>query len=271
MTVSVDGPGTTINGEVITAAPSAVIVGQSTYRLANSPATPANKAATMVTGGQIFTAMQSGISIYIAQGGSTATVAEVSSATLDGQTIVAGSNGITMGSSTATFSSMDASATSDSEEAIITGVSGQKFTARIVSGNTIAVADGVTLTAGGAGAHIEGQSVSLASNNVVVDGTTHGLSYAASQSSAAGFATSGSEMTAAITSSSGSSVVSNSASSETSRRMTTTSSETSEKPLKATTTSASNSLSLQGRALGLATLILAMWILRPWLAMLLFI
>jgi len=131
--------------------------------------------ASFVVGSSSLTAVQSG-SVIVVSGGSSAVVTLTeggAGTTIGSQVISAGSSGLQVGLSTVSLTA-DGGSGSGSVSQTTVEVAGQSFTISQGSGeSSVAVIDGsVTLSQGGSGTVVNGQSVSLGSQGVVVGSTT---------------------------------------------------------------------------------------------------
>ncbi|KAI9690556.1 MAG: hypothetical protein M1822_009519 [Bathelium mastoideum] len=172
------------NGQVVSAAPSGIVVGSpgspgSSIAFSNigsesgaGAGTAADIGAVFTAGGQIFRAVSSGSAVIIDS--QTLTVDGAAKTLPDGQVISAGSAGLVIGEgagvTTAAFSSIlgAESAVASSEAVLILG--GAAVTANEGSSG-IVVIDGQTLSSGGSAITIDGTVISAAKSGIVIGGT----------------------------------------------------------------------------------------------------
>ncbi|KAK4541467.1 hypothetical protein LTR36_007913 [Oleoguttula mirabilis] len=169
------GPAATISGVVVSAGSGGVVVGGSTTVLpVQSTGSNSGSAVVLTAGGQTLTATQlSGGAVAI--GSETVSVGGAA-VTYGSVTVSAASNGLQVDGTFAT--QVPAASVQGSEGVNVVTANGQVLTVSAIaraSGNAVAVG-GATLSAGGAGTIINGQTVSLVSGTLVVDGTTQVLS-----------------------------------------------------------------------------------------------
>ena len=159
-TLSPGGPGATINGQPVSLGPDGVQVGQGHVPFTTNGAEPS---AVFTVGGQTYTAGEDQPVIIdgttLSQGGS--------GATISGQVVSVGSDGIIVGTSTIAFSQ----GTPNSLEAVLS--LGSQLVTAIDSSGHIVIA-GTTLSAGGSALTISGETISVAPSDagLVVDGST---------------------------------------------------------------------------------------------------
>ena len=179
------GAVTTIDGKTISLSPSGLVVDGTTQAISALPAaTPApSSGANLVLGSSTLMASQTVVVGENGQptteaviGGSTLTEGGVA-ATIDGHTISLASNGLVIdGQSTISITALPAAATAQTEGAVVTlGSSTLTAAETVVIGSngqptTEVVLDGTTLSQGGPAATINGHTVTLASNGLVLDG-----------------------------------------------------------------------------------------------------
>ncbi|KAL9087855.1 MAG: hypothetical protein Q9165_006417 [Trypethelium subeluteriae] len=164
-TLSVGGPAATVSGQVVSLGSQGVVVGSST--IGYSAASAAGKGAVVTIGGNIYSA-SSGAPLVI---GSITLSAGGPAATVDGQKISLGSQGVVIGTSIEPYSVI--SPQSESPQAAVT-VGSQVYTALESSGNV--VLGSITLTPGGPAQTLSGEVVSAALSGIVIDGTTQSFS-----------------------------------------------------------------------------------------------
>lgn len=165
-TLSVGGPATTINGQVVSAAPVGVQVGSSTAAISALPSA-ASSGAIITAGSQTLTAAQLSSGTVVLGPGTTLSVGGPA-ATINGQVISVASNGVQVGSTLAAFSALP---TSTAKGAIVTAGS-QIFTASSIAPGTVVLGPGTTLSVGGAPVTINGQVISAAPNGIIVGSST---------------------------------------------------------------------------------------------------
>ena len=180
ITLSPGGAAATIGGQIVSAAPSGLVVGSSTE--AFIPASQ-ESIAPFTVGGQAYTAYETSVSghgeeIVIPSGSAFVTLTPGGSAvTIGDQLVSAVSTGLVVGSSTEAFSAVGP------ETIAPFTVAGQAYTAFETSvsgkGEELIIPSGsgfVTLLPGGSAATIGGEVVSAASNGLVVGGSTEAFS-----------------------------------------------------------------------------------------------
>lgn len=175
-TLSIGGGEVTLsNGQVISLASSGVVVDGSTQQF--SAATDAGASlvsqAVVIAGSQTITA-QPGSSLVI--GSSTLSVGGGDATLANGQTISLASNGVVVDGTTQAYSAATDAGASIASQAVVTAGS-ETVTAR--PGSSLVLGSSTLSIGGGAATLANGQVVSLASNGVVVDGTTQAYSAAA--------------------------------------------------------------------------------------------
>ncbi|KAI9660335.1 MAG: hypothetical protein M1821_009685, partial [Bathelium mastoideum] len=178
------GAATLPDGQVVSAAPSGVVVGSpgspgSTIVFSNIGSEPgagagtaASIGAVFTTGGQIFTADSSGSAVVVDS--QTLKVDGVAKTLPDGQVISAVSAGLVVGTgagaTTAAFSSiLSAESAEPSSEAVLT-LGGAAVTAS-EGPSGIVVIDGHTLSSGGSAITIDGTVLSAAKSGINIGGT----------------------------------------------------------------------------------------------------
>jgi hypothetical protein len=154
----------TTNGEVLTVGSHAIIVGGTTISLAGGqPVNPTATAnANIVVAGETITAVKGGNDVVVA--GTKLTVGQI--ATIAGTRVSVASDGIVVGSSTATFSPVG-SFTAKGGNAVT--VDGTIYLASTMAGHSDAVLiAGQTLSNGGPAATVHGQVITKGLNGVSV-------------------------------------------------------------------------------------------------------
>ncbi|KAF2236548.1 hypothetical protein EV356DRAFT_530829, partial [Viridothelium virens] len=184
ITLMPGGPAQTLSGKVVSAASSGIVIDGTTQSF-STPApvidgiTAASEASFTIAG-HSYTALevagrQGEIVVPGANPGSSITLSVGGpAATISGQVISAASTGLVVGSQTVPY--VSAIPTSDPLEVEAPfSVGGSSFTAFEVSGHSgelVIPGASVTLSVGGAATIINGETISAASNGVVVDGST---------------------------------------------------------------------------------------------------
>ncbi|KAI9693873.1 MAG: hypothetical protein M1822_003144 [Bathelium mastoideum] len=156
-TISIDGPAVTVSGDTISVGPGAIVMNGQTVPFTAVPPSALPEAGVTI-GGQPYTA-QSGSPITI--DGSTISN-DGPAATISGQTISLGSKGVQVNGQETPFTTPSPA----NPEAVLT-LAGHTYT--VESGRPL-VMGSATLTAGGSAATMFGQTVSMASNGVLVNG-----------------------------------------------------------------------------------------------------
>ncbi|KAI9655176.1 MAG: hypothetical protein M1821_005659 [Bathelium mastoideum] len=188
LTLVVGGVGAELGGQGISLASSGVVLDGSTHPFSGLPAQTlaiAAKAAevqfTDSAGHTHFAVEDSEDPGTAIVDGSLTLTAGAPATIIAGQTISLASSSLMIDRSFYTFSSIPTFAGTESE-ALFTDPSGHGHTALeyyFMNGNgkDVAILDhSITLTAGGAGATLSGQTISLAPSGIVVDGTGHSFS-----------------------------------------------------------------------------------------------
>ncbi|KAI9820037.1 MAG: hypothetical protein M1827_006608 [Pycnora praestabilis] len=186
VTLSVGGPAVTVSGEILSAAPSGVVVQQSggqitTIPLSAIPKSQATASAALITiGSSVFTAVETGNpsgsnAVYVfgsstlSVGGTALTVSgETISAAPSGLVIVSNGHTITVPVSTAALASpLPTSGVATVEEAALT-INGKTYTAlENFNSAGFVVIGSSTLSIGGPAVTIGGETISLGSSGLV--------------------------------------------------------------------------------------------------------
>ena len=177
-TVSADGAAATVSGHLISVASTGVLVDGSAAafsdltRTTSMPQAPLETMALLTISGSTYTAYEigSGTAVIMRAGSDPLTLSSSgSAATVAGQEVRIGSNGVLLGSSSIAFSTATAT---DAREAVFT-VHGTAHTAvaQAYDPNVVVVDSRITLSVGGQGIVMEGQTISFASSGMVIDGT----------------------------------------------------------------------------------------------------
>ncbi|KAL9096321.1 MAG: hypothetical protein Q9165_001318 [Trypethelium subeluteriae] len=156
-TIATNGPDVTVSGDTISVGSSGVVINGQTMPFTAAPPST-NPQAVVTIGGQPYTAQSAS---PLAIDGSTISI-NGPAATISGQTISLGSEGVQVNGQETPFSTP----LPTNPEAVLT-LEGHTYTAQ--SGQPL-VMGSATLTAGGSAATMFGQTVSMASNGVLVNG-----------------------------------------------------------------------------------------------------
>ncbi|KAI9680419.1 MAG: hypothetical protein M1822_007177 [Bathelium mastoideum] len=188
LTLVVGGVGAKLDGQSISLATSGVVLDGSTHPFSGLPAQTLAIAAkeaevqfTDSAGHTHFAVEDSEDPGTAIVDGSLTLTAGAPATIIAGQTISLASSSLMIDRSFYTFSSIPTFAGAESE-ALFTDPSGHGHTAleysfMNVNGKDVAILDhSITLTAGGAGATLSGQTISLAPSGIVVDGTGYSFS-----------------------------------------------------------------------------------------------
>ena len=166
-TLSVGGLAATINGQVISAASSGLVLAGSTIPLSAVKTLPSPAKAVVTLGNQVYTAVS----------GSIVTLRSVSlslygpAAIVSGQVVSLGINGVVVGSQTRPWSTPPSVPTTPTEAIFTLG--NQVFTA--VSGSAVTLGS-VTLSLHGPAATISGEVISLGPNGIIIGSQTQSFS-----------------------------------------------------------------------------------------------
>lgn len=188
-TLSAGGAATTINGVTVSAGSSGLVeagpLGTATLPYASlGSATAAGlnaviTAAVFTVSGTAYTASEVSSGIYVLDG--TTFSAGGAALTLPGESdiVSAGATDIVVDGSTIAVQKITQASSGGDETVLLTASSGQTITAVEAPGASAAVIDGsITLSVGGPGAVVDGQSLSLASSGLVAQGSTVAFTHA---------------------------------------------------------------------------------------------
>jgi hypothetical protein len=177
-TLSVGGPAATISGEVISMAPSGLVIDGAFHPFSGIPTATEGGAglaedAVFTIAGHVYTAIENpshaGTAVINGPNGPITLTVGGPPTTVDGKVVSFGPSGIVVGNSQVAFHPMTASGKMD---AIFTDPAGHVHTAIDELGGLTAVVDGsITLSVGGPAKTIDGEVVSLGSNGLVIDGS----------------------------------------------------------------------------------------------------
>ncbi|KAI9684960.1 MAG: hypothetical protein M1822_005609 [Bathelium mastoideum] len=184
VTLTPGDPAQTISGETISAAPSGIVVDGTTQPFSTPPPVldgiTAASEASFTIAGHSYTALEvaghsgevfipgatSGSFITLSVGGPAATIS--------GQVISAAPSGVVVGTSTITYASATPVSAPVEVEAPFT-LGGSSFTAFEVYGHSrevVVPSASITLSVGGPATTLAGETISAASNGLVIDGST---------------------------------------------------------------------------------------------------
>ena len=190
VTLSVGGPNTVLGGRTVSLAPGGLVVDGHTDAFSSTTYAPSASGQTAVyTDGQghKHTAVEATgeSTTAVIDGSVTLTVGDPATI-LNGMTLTLASNGLVVDGPLPTGPSASAAV----EEVTFTDSSGQTHSAfEAVGESGVAVVDGsVTLTVGGQGTTLDGETLSLASTGLVVDGTTQAFTTATASNGGGGAA-----------------------------------------------------------------------------------
>ena len=160
-TLTVGAPAITIEGEAVSLGSDGLVVGVSTA--VYSPVSKTGKDVVVHIGGKVYTALSSAPLVI----GSTTLSVSGPAATIDGQRISVGANGVKIGSSTLAFSAT--AALTGGEDAVVANIGGAIYT--LSSGKPLVIGS-KTFLPGEVETTINGQRISVGSQGIVVGSAT---------------------------------------------------------------------------------------------------
>ncbi|KAK5130088.1 hypothetical protein LTR08_002476 [Meristemomyces frigidus] len=184
-TLSPGGTEVTINGVMLSDAPSGLVIGgtQTVFLSPGAANTATSLEALLTLSGQTYTAVEPVGASYVVIDGTTLSPGG-SEITIDGAVLSDGSSGLVMGQTKTIPFSTEPTDIGSSLEAVVT-IGGHTYTAAEPAGASYVVIDGKTLSSGGSAITLDGTVVSEGPSGLVIGGTRTALLTGVSMSTSA--------------------------------------------------------------------------------------